>query len=34
MKPMWILAAVHRSTDDMFIGFVLYLIGEEDEQDG
>jgi hypothetical protein len=31
---MWILAAVHGSTDDMFIGFVLYLIGEEDEQDG
>ena len=31
---MWILAAVHRSTDDMFIGFVLYLIEEEDEQDG
>jgi hypothetical protein len=31
---MWILAAVHRGKDDMFIGFVLYLIGEEDEQDG
>jgi hypothetical protein len=31
---MWILAAVHGSTDDMFIGFVLYLIGEDDEQDG
>jgi hypothetical protein len=31
---MWILAAVHRSTDDMFIGLILYLIEEEDEQDG
>jgi hypothetical protein len=31
---MWILEAVHWSTDDMYIGFVLYLIGEEDEQDG
>jgi hypothetical protein len=30
---MWFLAAVHGSTDDMYIGFVLYLI-EEDEQDG
>jgi hypothetical protein len=36
---MWILAAVHRSTDDMFIGstddmfigLILYLIGERDE---
>jgi hypothetical protein len=31
---MGILAAVHRSTEDMFVCFILYLIGEEDEQDG
>jgi hypothetical protein len=31
---MWILATVHRSTDDMFIGLILYLIEEEDEQNG
>jgi hypothetical protein len=31
---MWILATVHRSTVDMFIDLILYLIEEEDEQDG
>jgi hypothetical protein len=31
---MWILAAVHRSTDDMCIGLILYLIEEDDEKDG